>query len=77
MGIFDVLWEAHWDELAAFFSKGNPPLIVQLLFLNTIIFVWLIVRRMRPKRPPPSNRSCSPPTCSRSSRKTSAGHCTS
>jgi hypothetical protein len=47
MGIFDVLWEAHWDELAAFFSKGNPPLIVQLLFLNTIIFVWLIVRRMR------------------------------
>jgi hypothetical protein len=47
MGIFDVFWEAKWDELAAFFAKGNPPLIVQLLLLNTIIFMFLIVRRMR------------------------------
>jgi hypothetical protein len=47
MGIFDVFWEARWDELAAFFSKGSPPLLFQLLVLNTLIFIILIIRRMR------------------------------
>jgi hypothetical protein len=50
MRIFDVFWEAKWDELAAFFSKGEPPLIMQLLMINTIIFMILIVRRMRGAR---------------------------
>jgi hypothetical protein len=47
MGIFDVFWAAKWDELAAFFAKGQPPLLFQLLVLNTLIFMILIVRRMR------------------------------
>jgi hypothetical protein len=47
MGFFDVFWDARWDELAAFFAKGSPPLMLQLLVLNTLIFIIPIARRMR------------------------------
>jgi hypothetical protein len=49
MSIFDIFWEAHWDELYAFFSKGNPPLLVILLAINTAVFIYFIFRRMRGK----------------------------
>ncbi len=49
MSIFDIFWEAHWDELYAFFSKGNPPLLVILLAINTAVFIYFMVRRMRGK----------------------------
>jgi hypothetical protein len=40
---------ARWDELYAFFMKGTPPLIAQLMALNTVIFMLFMVRRMRGK----------------------------
>jgi len=49
MSIFDIFVEAHWDELYAFFSKGNPPLLVVLLAINTAVFIFFMVRRMRGK----------------------------
>jgi hypothetical protein len=49
MGIFDIFLEANWDELYAFFSKGNPPLLVVLLAINTAVFIFFVVRRMRGK----------------------------
>ena len=47
MKIFDIFWEAHWDELWAFFSNGNPPLLVILLALNTVFFIVFMLRRIR------------------------------
>lgn len=38
---------AHFDELYAFFAKGDPPLAVQLLALNTIFLMIVVIRRMR------------------------------
>jgi hypothetical protein len=48
--MLDMFREAQWDELFAFFARGTPPLISQLLVLNTIFFILLIVRRMRGAR---------------------------
>lgn len=48
--MLDLFREARWDELYAFFAKGNPPLMAQLLALNTIVFMIFIVRRMRGAR---------------------------
>lgn len=50
MKIFDIFWEAHWDELWAFFSRGNPPLLVVLLAINTAFFILFLIRRMRGKK---------------------------
>jgi hypothetical protein len=46
----DFITDTRWDELYAFFMKGTPPLIAQLLALNTVIFMLLMVRRMRGKQ---------------------------
>jgi hypothetical protein len=48
--MLDLFREARWDELYAFFAKGHPPLMAQLLALNTIVFMLFIVRRMRGAR---------------------------
>jgi hypothetical protein len=48
--MLDLFREAQWDELFAFFAKGNPPLMAQLLALNTIVFMIFMVRRMRGAR---------------------------
>ncbi|HLA01510.1 MAG TPA: hypothetical protein VJ019_01995 [Aestuariivirga sp.] len=48
--MLDLFKEAQWDELFAFFAKGNPPLMAQLLALNTIVFMIFMVRRMRGAR---------------------------
>ena len=45
--MLDLFRDARWDELYAFFDSGHPPLMVQLLALNTIVFMLFIVRRMR------------------------------
>jgi hypothetical protein len=41
--------QARWDELYRFFTDGYPPLIFQLLLINTIFFVFFVVRRLRAK----------------------------
>jgi hypothetical protein len=48
--MLDLFKEAQLDELFAFFAKGNPPLMAQLLALNTIVFMIFMVRRMRGAR---------------------------
>jgi hypothetical protein len=39
--------EAHWNEFYLILSSGDPPLALQLLVVNTIFFIYFIVRRMR------------------------------
>ena len=48
--MLDLFRDARWDELYAFFNKGSPPLMAQLMALNTIFFMLFIVRRMRGKK---------------------------
>ena len=48
--MLEFVTDARWDELFAFFMKGTPPLIAQLLALNTIVFMLFMVRRMRGKQ---------------------------
>lgn len=38
---------APWWQITEFFGRGNPPLITQILAINTIFFVLFIVRRTR------------------------------
>ncbi|MGB9140757.1 MAG: hypothetical protein WCB71_00990 [Aestuariivirga sp.] len=45
--MLELFREARWDELYAFFAAGNPPLVLQLLVLNTIVFMVFMLRRMR------------------------------
>ena len=48
--MLDFVTDARWDELYAFFMKGTPPLMAQLLALNTVVFMLFMVRRMRGKQ---------------------------
>jgi hypothetical protein len=48
--MLDFFTDARWDELYAFFAKDTPPLIAQLLALNTVVFMLFTVRRMRGKQ---------------------------
>jgi hypothetical protein len=45
--MLELFRDARWDELYAFFARGYPPLIAQILGINTIVFMLFIVRRMR------------------------------
>ena len=45
--MLELFQDARWDELYAFFARGNPPLIAQILAINTVVFMLFIVRRMR------------------------------
>ena len=42
---------AQWDEIYAFFAKGDPPLAIQLLIVNTIFLIVMMIRRMRGAAP--------------------------
>ena len=45
----DLFWAADWDGLYRSLAKGNPPLALQILALNTIFLVIFIVRRATAK----------------------------
>lgn len=45
----NIALQAQWAEFSAYFLAGNPPLIVQLLVLNTVFLVYIITRRIRSK----------------------------
>lgn len=49
MSFFDLFWSADWGGLYRAFAKGSPPLLVQLLALNTIVFTLYVVRGMTSK----------------------------
>jgi hypothetical protein len=41
----DHFKNARWGDLYAFFAQGNPPLVLQLLILNTIFLGFIVYRR--------------------------------
>jgi sorbitol-specific phosphotransferase system component IIC len=43
----DLFYAAPWGELYRFFASGNPPLVLQLLLLNTAFLIFFIIRRLR------------------------------
>lgn len=45
----DLIFQARWDQLYAFFADGNPPLALQLLLLNTIFMAFFFFRRATTK----------------------------
>lgn len=46
----DLFWAADWDGLYRGLAKGNPPLALQLLALNTVFLVIFVIRRARAKQ---------------------------
>ena len=48
--MIDLFLNAPWNELYGFFARGEPPLVFQLLLLNTVIFVLFMFRRLRGAR---------------------------
>lgn len=49
VSFIDLFWAADWDGLYRGLAKGNPPLALQLLALNTIFLVIFIFRRATAK----------------------------
>ena len=48
--MLDFINKINWGEYVSLLETGDPPLILQLLFLNTIYMIWWIVRRWQGKR---------------------------
>jgi hypothetical protein len=44
-----LFYAARWGELYQFFANGNPPLVLQLLLVNTAVLIFFLVRRWRGK----------------------------
>ncbi len=45
--MIELFKRTHWEVWYETLTKGNPPLIMQLLAINSVIFIFLIIRRMR------------------------------
>ncbi len=45
--MLDLFKRTHWDQLYNTFTHGDPPLIFQLLVLNTAVLTLFAVRKMR------------------------------
>lgn len=45
--MIDQIVNAPWWQLTEFFTKGEPPLIGQLMLVNTIFLIVLIIRRAK------------------------------
>lgn len=45
--MLDKIANAPWWQMADFFTKGNPPLIVEMMLLNTIFLIVVIIRRAK------------------------------
>jgi hypothetical protein len=46
-----IIDRVNWNIWSDILLKGSPPLIVQLLALNSIVLIFFIVRRLRHKGP--------------------------
>ena len=47
----DLIYRARWHELYSFFASGEPPLVMKLLIINTIVLMLFIFRQARSKHP--------------------------
>lgn len=45
--MLDKIANAPWWQMVDFFTKGDPPLIVELMLLNTIFLIVVIIRRAK------------------------------
>ena len=45
--MIEMFESTHWYVVYNYLAGGHPPLILQLLVINTIFFVWFIIKRMR------------------------------
>ncbi len=46
----DQFLHAPWNDIYVFFTKGHPPLALQILLLNTVVLALFMARRMRGAR---------------------------
>ncbi len=49
-GMIDLFLSAPWNELYGFFTKGQPPLVFQVLLLNSVFCALFMARRLRNAR---------------------------
>ena len=49
VSFMNYFWSADWDGLYRILAKGNPPLALQLLAVNTLFLVFYIVRQATAK----------------------------
>lgn len=45
--MFDRFFNAPWWQISNFLMQGNPPVIVELMAINTIFLMLYIVRKAR------------------------------
>lgn len=45
--MLNQIMNAPWWQLVDFFTKGNPPLIVEVMLLNTVFLIVIIIRRAK------------------------------
>ncbi len=45
--MLDQIMNAPWWQLVDFFTKGDPPLIVEVMLLNTVFLIIVIIRRAK------------------------------
>jgi hypothetical protein len=45
--MIEQILNAPWWQLTDFFANGSPPLIVELMLVNTIFLIVLIIRRAK------------------------------
>jgi hypothetical protein len=51
----DLIFQARWDQLYDYFVSGYPPLVLQLLAINTVFLVFFAIRRATAKHKLRSN----------------------
>ncbi len=46
----ELFQRTNWQSWSDLLLKGNPPLLLQLLAINSVIFIFLIIRRARGRK---------------------------
>jgi hypothetical protein len=55
--MLEMFKNARWHDFYDVLSRGNPPLALQFLIINTVFFVIFAARRARGKRSKNNNTS--------------------
>jgi hypothetical protein len=55
--MIEMFKSARWNDFYDVLSKGNPPLALQFLLINTLFFVIFAIRRARGKGSKNTNAS--------------------
>lgn len=45
--MFELATRARWDQLYDVLARGDPPMAVRILVLNTLFFILFAIRRSR------------------------------